>query len=84
MKDVYIVEALRTPFGSFGGTLKDIDAPKLASIVIKELLNRTNLKGEDIDEIIMGEFCKECGTGSSKTGYASCWASSKSPRHDYQ
>jgi len=55
MKDVYIVEALRTPFGSFGGILKDIDAPKLASIVIKELLNRTNLKGEDIDEIIMGE-----------------------------
>lgn len=55
MSDVFVVEALRTPFGSFGGMLKDIEAPKLAAMVIKELLNRTKLKGEDIDEIIMGE-----------------------------
>ncbi len=52
--NVFLVEALRTPFGSFGGTLSGIDAPHLAAHVIKALFKKTGLNGEDIDEVIIG------------------------------
>ena len=41
MENVYVIEALRTPFGSFGGVLADVPAPKLAATVIAELLAKT-------------------------------------------
>ncbi|MCF6267190.1 MAG: acetyl-CoA C-acyltransferase [Desulfuromusa sp.] len=55
MKNIFIVSALRTPFGSFGGTLADVTAPKLASQVISELIRRTALPGEQVDEVIIGQ-----------------------------
>ncbi len=73
MRDVYVVEGLRTPFGSFGGALKDIEAPVLASEVIKELLKRTQLKGDDFDEIIMGEVLS-AGVGQAPARQAAIYA----------
>ncbi len=73
MRDVYVVEALRTPFGSFGGALKDIEAPVLASEVIKEMLKRTGLKGDDFDEIIMGEVLS-AGVGQAPARQAAIYA----------
>ena len=55
MKDVFVVSALRTPFGSFGGTLADVSAPELASQVMTGLLNASGLAGEQIDEVIIGQ-----------------------------
>lgn len=55
MKDVFIVSALRTPFGSFGGSLADVSAPELASQVISELMQRSKLSGEQVDEVIIGQ-----------------------------
>ncbi|MCK5913750.1 MAG: acetyl-CoA C-acetyltransferase [Desulfuromusa sp.] len=55
MKDIFIVSALRTPFGSFGGSLADVSAPELASQVIIELMQRSPLSGEQIDEVIIGQ-----------------------------
>lgn len=55
MKDVFVVSALRTPFGSFGGALTDISAPAMASQVITELITRTGLAGDQIDEVIIGQ-----------------------------
>lgn len=49
-----IIDLLRTPIGKFGGALKDISAPLLGSIVIKELLSRNHIKADIIDEVIMG------------------------------
>ncbi len=54
MKEVYIVDALRTAVGSFGGTLSGIPAAKIAAPVIKEVLKRNKLEGKDIDEVILG------------------------------
>lgn len=54
-KDVYVVSALRTPFGSFGSTLAGVSAPELASQVIKALLERNNLDAEKVDEVIIGQ-----------------------------
>jgi acetyl-CoA C-acetyltransferase len=55
MENVYVVEALRTPFGSFGGSLADVPAPKLASTVISALLEKSGLNGENVDQFIAGQ-----------------------------
>jgi len=54
LRDVFIVGAARTPIGSFLGTIKDFKAPELGGIAIKEALRRAGIKGEDVDEVIMG------------------------------
>jgi len=54
VRDVFIVSAARTATGSFLGTLKNFTAPELGGIVIKEAVKRAGLKGEDVEEVIMG------------------------------
>jgi acetyl-CoA C-acetyltransferase len=53
-RDVFIVSAARTAIGNFLGNLKDFTAPELGGYAIKEALKRANCRGEDVDEIIMG------------------------------
>ncbi|ABQ27215.1 thiolase family protein [Geotalea uraniireducens] len=55
MKDVFVVESLRTPFGSFGGVLSDVEAPKLAATVIGAALERTGLDPAAVSEVILGQ-----------------------------
>ena len=55
MKDVFVVSALRTPFGSFGGSLSDIPAAELASQVIRALMARSGLSADQLDEVIIGQ-----------------------------
>lgn len=54
MKEVVIVSAVRTPMGSFGGSLKGIPTRKLGAIAIKEAINRAGIKPEMVDEVVMG------------------------------
>lgn len=54
MKEVVIVAAVRTAIGSFGGSLKDISAVDLGSLVIKNAIERAGLIPEQVDEVIMG------------------------------
>jgi acetyl-CoA C-acetyltransferase len=51
---VYIVSAVRTPIGSFGGTLKDIPATKLGATAIQAAIERAGIQGSDVDEVLMG------------------------------
>jgi acetyl-CoA C-acetyltransferase len=53
-RDVFIVGAARTAIGNFLGALKDFTAPDLGGFAIKEALKRANVRGEDVDEVIMG------------------------------
>lgn len=53
-KLVYIVAAVRTPIGSFGGSLKDISATKLGATAIQAAITRAGIAGSDVDEVIMG------------------------------
>ena len=53
-KEVYIVSAVRTPIGSFGGSLKDISAPKLGGIAIRSAVEKSGIKPADIEEVYMG------------------------------
>ena len=54
MKDIYVVNCCRTAIGSFGGSLKDVPAAKLGSIVVAEALKRANVKPEQVDEVMFG------------------------------
>ena len=54
MRRVAIVSPVRTAVGTFGGGLKDVSAAELASTVIKEILNRTGLEADKIDDVILG------------------------------
>ena len=54
MKKIVIASACRTAIGKFGGTLANVPATELGSIVIKEALNRANVKPEQVDHVYMG------------------------------
>ena len=55
LNDVVITSALRTPIGTYKGSLKSLTADKLGTASIKEALHKSKLKAEDIDEVIMGQ-----------------------------
>ncbi|GEN88619.1 thiolase family protein [Oceanobacillus sojae] len=54
MTNVYLIEGARSPFGTFGGSLKDIDPTELGIAVSKEAIRRSNIRAEDIDVIVLG------------------------------
>ena len=53
-KTVYIVAAVRTPMGSFGGVLKDVPAPRLGAVAIKAAIERAGIGPDQVDEVLMG------------------------------
>jgi acetyl-CoA C-acetyltransferase len=54
MKEVYIVSAVRTPIGSFGGSLSEVSATQLGATAVKAAVERAGIKGEEVNEVIMG------------------------------
>ena len=63
-EEVVIAEAVRTPIGAYNGSLKAAKAHNLGSIVIKEVLKRSRINIEEIDEVIMGQVLT-AGTGQN-------------------
>lgn len=57
MKEVFIVSAVRTPLGSFGGALSSLSATELGSAAIKGALERAGVAAEHIEEVYMGNVC---------------------------
>ena len=53
--NIVITAAVRTPIGTFRGSLKNIQADELGSIVAKEAIKKSNLTSNDVDELIMGQ-----------------------------
>jgi acetyl-CoA C-acetyltransferase len=54
VEDVVLVAAARTPFGKLGGGLSALPAPDLGAVVIKQVLERAQVAGADVDQVIMG------------------------------
>ena len=53
-KEVYIVSAVRTPIGSFGGTLKSLSATQLGAIAIRGALEKAGITGDMVNDVLMG------------------------------
>ena len=53
-REVVILSAVRTPLGSFGGSLASVPAPRLGATAIREALKRANISGDEVDEVFMG------------------------------
>ncbi len=64
MQKVFILSAVRTPIGKFGGVLKNKTAVELGATVIKSLLKRSEISAEEIDEIYMGNVI-QAGVGQN-------------------
>lgn len=54
MKEVYIISAVRTPMGSFGGSLKDLSATQLGAIAIKGAIDKAGIAPEEVQDVLMG------------------------------
>lgn len=70
MQEIVIVGALRTPVGNFMGGLSTLPAYKLGAHVISHILKTTNIKGEEISEIVFGQILTG-GAGQNPTRQAS-------------
>jgi acetyl-CoA C-acetyltransferase len=67
MEDVFVVEALRTPFGSFSGALADQSAAQLAATVMRGLLHYCSLSPEALNEVIIGQVLSGgCGQAPAR------------------
>jgi len=71
--DVVITAALRTPIGTYKGSLKGLSADKLGALAIKEVIHKSKLKKDDIDEVIMGHVLTS-GLGQNPARQASIHA----------
>ena len=54
MKEVYIISAVRTPMGSFGGSLKGFSATQLGAVAIKGAVEKAGIKPEQVQDVLMG------------------------------
>lgn len=69
-KEVVIVSAQRTAIGTFGGSLKDVHPSDLGAVVIKSVLEKANVKAEEVDEVLMGSVLQAgYGQGIARQ----CW-----------
>jgi acetyl-CoA C-acetyltransferase len=73
MKEVYIVSAVRTPMGSFNGSLASVPAPRLGAAAIKGALEKANIKPEWIEEVFMGNVL-QAGLGQAPARQAAIFA----------
>ena len=62
LKDIVCIAACRTPMGKFGGTLKNMAAYDLGAVAVREVVKRSGLQPENIDEVILGS-CRQAGNG---------------------
>ncbi|HEY4490546.1 MAG TPA: acetyl-CoA C-acyltransferase, partial [Acidobacteriota bacterium] len=61
-KEVFVLQAKRTPIGRFGGVFKDLTAVELGTSVVQALLQETGVSPEEIDEVIIGH-ARQAGCG---------------------
>ncbi|MBI35057.1 MAG: acetyl-CoA C-acyltransferase [Flavobacteriales bacterium] len=67
MKKVYIVSAVRTPMGSFGGALSSVPATSLGAAAIKGALQKAEINPKDVNEVLMGNVLQaNCGQAPAR------------------
>ena len=54
MQDVVIVSSARSPFGRFGGALRDVTLPELGGLVYAEAIRRAGIEADEVEEVATG------------------------------
>ena len=72
-KEVYIVAAVRTPMGSFGGALSSVPATKLGATAIKGALEKSGVDAKHVTEVFMGNVL-QAGLGQAPARQAAMFA----------
>jgi acetyl-CoA C-acetyltransferase len=72
-KTIYILSAVRTPIGSFGGTLSSMSATQLGAIAIKGALKKANVQADQVQEVYMGNVLS-AGLGQAPARQAAIFA----------
>jgi acetyl-CoA C-acetyltransferase len=73
MKEVYVISAVRTPIGSFGGVLSTVSAPMLGAAAIKGAMAKAGIDGKLVDEVFMG-CVLQAGLGQAPARQAAMFA----------
>lgn len=73
MKEIYILSAVRTPIGSFGGVLSTVPATRLGAAAIKGALEKANINPNEVDEVFMGNVL-QAGLGQAPARQAAMFA----------
>jgi acetyl-CoA C-acetyltransferase len=73
MKDIYIIAAVRTPMGSFGGALSSVPATQLGATAIKGALAKSGVSADKVDEVFMGNVL-QAGLGQAPARQAAIFA----------
>jgi acetyl-CoA C-acetyltransferase len=73
MKEVYVISAVRTPIGSFGGVLSTVSAPMLGAAAIKGAMAKAGIEGKLVDEVFMG-CVLQAGLGQAPARQAAMFA----------
>ncbi|TVR39547.1 MAG: acetyl-CoA C-acyltransferase [Cryomorphaceae bacterium] len=73
MKEVYILSAVRTPMGSFGGVLSTVPAPRLGAVAIKAAVERAGIDAKEVNEVFMGSVL-QAGLGQAPARQAAKFA----------
>ena len=80
--EIVIVAATRTALGSFGGSLSSIPAHKLGSLVIKEIIKRSKINFDEIDEVILGQVLTAgCGQNPARQASVNAGIPISKPAH---
>lgn len=58
MQNSFIISAVRTPIGSFGGVLSSVSAPKLGAIAIKNAVSKAGIDNNSVEEVLFGNVCQ--------------------------
>lgn len=82
MNEVYIISAVRTPIGRFGGALKSKRAVELGGMAVREAIARSNVVPDSIEEVIMGNVL-QAGNGQNPAGQAATLAGLRSSTLKY-
>jgi acetyl-CoA C-acetyltransferase len=73
MKEVYIVSAMRTPMGSFGGSLSSLSATQLGAVAIKSAIEKAGISPNEVNEVYMGNVL-QANVGQAPATQAATWA----------
>ncbi|MBU1882246.1 hypothetical protein KKA08_09420 [bacterium] len=70
LTDIVAISACRTPMGSFGGTLRDMNSYDIGAVAVKAAVERAGIKPESVDDVILGS-CRQAGNGVNPARTAS-------------